>query len=114
MEMTTKEYEHIKNMIKKHYNPKNYGEDDFLITLIYELKYKPCVRVFGDEVTLLYERENDLKRLVVELFLPYMTFWEAKATKDEEGNRFYILEEKRTYLLDKKSLDELIEKFMNG
>lgn len=114
MKMTTKEYEHLRNMIKKHYNPKNYGEDDFLITLIYELKYKPCVRVYGDEVILLYEKEDGSKRLVVELFLPYMAFWEAKATKDEEGNGIYVPEEKRTYLLDKKFLDETIEKFING
>lgn len=114
MKMNTREYEHMRNMIKQHYNPKNYGEDDFLITLICELKYKPCVRVFGDEVTLLYERENDLKRLVIELFLPYMTFWEAKEKKDEEGNELYIPEEMRTYLLDKKLLNETIEKFVNG
>lgn len=114
MEMNTKEYEYLKNKIKKYYNPKTYGEDDFLITLIRELKYKPCVRIYGDYVILFYENEADLKRFVIELFPPYMTLWEAKETKDEEGNGIYVPEEKRTYLLDKKFLDELIEKFMNG
>lgn len=114
MEINTKEYEHLKSMIKKHYNPKTYGEEEFLITLIRELKYKPCVRIYGDDVTLLYENEDTLKRLVIELFPPYMAFWEATEMKDEEGNGVYIPEEKRTYLLDKKFLDETIEKFKAG
>ena len=114
MEMTTKEYKHLSDNIKKHYNPKTYGEDEFLISLIRKLKYKPCVRVYGDDITLLYENKDGSKRLVIELFPPYMAFWEAKVTKDEEGNEIYIPEEKRTYLLDRKFLDEIIEKFING
>ena len=114
MEMTTKEYTRLKYMIKKNYNPKTYGEDEFLITLIRELKYKPCVRVYGDDITLLYDNKSGLKRLVIELFPPYLALWEAKKMKDEEGNAIYIPDEKRTYLLDRKFLDETIEKLLNG
>ena len=109
-----REHEHLRSIIKQRYNPKQYGDDDFLITLIQELKYKPCVRVYGDDVTLLYDNKDGSKRLVIELFPPYMAFWEATEMKDEEGNGIYIPEEKRTYLLDKKFLNETIEKFKVG